>query len=432
MSVVEVHAKPTCDELANEFYNQHGRDYAFFYGEWWKYSNGYWSVSESEEYGHAVQILIQHKRDGIKPTPQQARNLLDFAKIRLRVASERVDTDSNYINLQNGLYNLNSLQIEPHRRDWYSTYQLPFSYDAKADCPTWHAFLQNAFHDPYDSMNALQNIISLQQAFGYSLTGDTQYRLSFWLVGLSGTGKSTVLNVLQALGGSAHISIDLELLAKNEYQLADCAGKRIVSFTEPSSGAVLNDGVYKRLVSSDMIKARKIFGMPFQFRPSFKVWGAMNEMPRVLDRSDAVFNRIVIYEMNNVVPENKRDPQLYTKLMQELPGIFNWALEGLESVRDKKRVFVPPSSKRARDDYQSSNDPEMLFVQEELEADTTAFIASNELYKRYSEWCRDTGIYPKSRIKVASDWKRLGMIPHKSSVIRYQGYRVKGGGITLP
>lgn len=413
-------AKPTYDELANTFVSMYGNVYRFFHGGWNRYSNGYWMPVEYEPQIDARSILVSHKDTGLRPSPSAMDNLLRFAQLDLHVDSSQIDKTSEYINLNNGLFNLNTMTIEPHRKDIYSTSQLPFSYDERADCPNWRNFLYTAFSRNGDV--DLHAIVSLQQAMGYSLTDDTKYRLSFWLLGRSGTGKSTILNVLIALAGNSHIAVDLEQLGKTEYQLADVAGKRVVTFAEPPVDQVLNDGVYKRLVSQDTIVARRNYGDPFRYVPIAKVWGAMNQAPRVLDRSDGVFNRVVIFNVDNVIDPSKRDPHLIDRLRGELPGIFNWAMEGLSDVRAKDRIFIAPSSINSREEYRSQNDPERAFVDECLVREAGAKIDASSLYALYSEWCKRNGLHPKNAMNVARDWTRLGMSKAKSSIIYYQGF----------
>src|SRR5690606_20060574 len=145
-------------------------------------------------------------------------------------------------------------------------------------------------------------------------------------------------------------------------QIADVAGKRVVTFTEPKANAVLADNHYKRLVSQDTISTRQIYGKPFSFRPMCKVWGAMNETPRVIDRSDAIFNRVIILPMNRVIPEAERDRQLTDKLLSELAGIFNIALIGLKRLKHAGEFTVCTQSLSARQEYKAENDIEAAFV----------------------------------------------------------------------
>jgi putative DNA primase/helicase len=226
------------------------------------------------------------------------------------------------------------------------------------------------------------------------------------------------------LAGSSYVTIDLDQLSQSPYQLADIAGKRVVTFTEPSARSVLADNHYKRLVSQDEILARQIFGKPFRFTPICKVWGAMNDTPRVLDRSDAVFNRVIIINMNNRIPDNKRDPRLLDKLKCELPGIFNWSLDGLKRLRRKGHFTQAEQSVKAREEYKAENDTEAAFADECLEFNPTYQVKSQYLYDTYNGWCKRNGTLPKSSIKVSKDWIRLGMTKKRSNGTWYIGAKV--------
>ena len=135
----------------------------------------------------------------------------------------------------------------------------------------------------------------------------------------------------------------------------------------------------------------------------------MNDLPYVSDRSDAVFNRVIVIPMNRVVPEEKRDLQLDVKLSYELAGIFNWALRGGERLRRNGYFTRSEQSKRAREEYKQDNDAEGLYISERLERAEDAWIVVDALYQDYKAWCSENGYYPKQKRRVGRDWKRLGL-----------------------
>ncbi|HSS97890.1 MAG TPA: phage/plasmid primase, P4 family, partial [Terriglobales bacterium] len=240
-------------------------------------------------------------------------------------------------------------------------------------------------------------------------------------------GKSTLLKVLINLSGSGHLAIDLDAMKDNQYQMAEVAGKRLITFTEPDARSPLADGQYKRLVSSDTISARQIHGKPFNFIPQCKLWGAMNDTPRVMDRSDAVYGRIIILPMLNSIPKEKWDLAIDEKLRLELPGIFNWALQGWARLQAAGQFSRARQSDMARDEYKSENDAEATYVEERIEWGERYSIKADELYKDYKDWCETNGFKPKNRNNVSKDWKRLKLTPHKAKDANYYiGVRLKG------
>lgn len=422
--------KPTDDVLGRRYINQYGERYTWMYEAWHSYERGVWKADDVNPLISMWELLIEHKDKGIKPSADKVTSILKYGQLYLRPGDDEIDS-ARYINLRNGVYNLETQQLEAHQRELYMTSQLSFDYAPKADCPTWESFLDSVLvMDDGRPDFALQNVV--QQAFGYSLTANTDHRVSFWLVGPSGTGKSTLLNVLIELAGDSHASIDLEFLTKNEYQFAHLPGKRLVTFTEPSSGTKLEDGAYKRLVSQDMLTGRHPHGRPFEFVGEFKVWGAMNELPRVTDRSDAVYNRVIIIPMNHIVPPAQRDPKLIDKLRNEKAGIFNWALEGLRNLTRTRSFDYSVASDEARQEWRIENDTEAAFVEDICELKLDAEVPARSLYRAYKEWCRQNGYYSKSERTVARDWVRLGATKtRKASGMVYQGIAVKQSEINL-
>ena len=412
--------KPTDDELGEQLLSKWDGKYAFMFGAWFRYENGVWRRD------HRVamafwQVLIENKHRRINPNASRAASVEKYCSLKTLVDEDMIAQLSELplINLQNGLFNLDTNRLEPHRADVYQTSQLSFAYDAKARCPNWFNFLNQVLVTPDGAPD--DDLIDLvQEAFFYSLTSDTSHRVSFWCVGESGTGKSTLVNTLVALAGDSHTSIDLDSLKDNAYQLAEVAGKRLVTFSEPDSKQPLADGWYKRLVSKDPITARSPYGKPFSFVPICKVWGSMNDLPYVSDRSDAVFNRVIVIPMNRVVPEEKRDLQLDVKLSYELAGIFNWALRGGERLRRNGYFTRSEQSKRAREEYKQDNDAEGLYISERLERAPDAWIVVDALYQDYKAWCSENGYYPKQKRRVGRDWKRLGLTADFSPDKKYR------------
>lgn len=416
--------QPTDDELGEQLIERWAGAYAFIYEQWHKYERGLWS-QEKRNALQFWQILIENKAGGIKPNSGKAGSVERYCQLRLMVEERNIDQAGNYINLTNGLYNLSSGAMEPHRPDLYLTSQLSFAYDERATCPNWIKYLNTVFVTP-DGKPDAELIAVSQEAVGYSLTALTHLRASFWLVGPSGSGKSTFLTVIINLAGSSHQAIDLDAMKDNQYQLADVAGKRLVTFTEPDARSPLADGQYKRLVSSDTVSARQIHGRPFNFVPQCKLWGAMNETPRVADRSDAVYSRIIILPMMNPIPKEKWDLDIDAKLKAELPGIFNWALAGLQRLQKAGHFTRAAQSEQARDDYKSENDAEAAYIGERLEYGSSFTVRADDLYRDYKTWCEDNGFRAKNRNTVSKDWKRLGLVAgRRAAGIFYDGVRVK-------
>jgi hypothetical protein len=190
-------SKPTDDELGDRVIEKWDGKYAYFYGQWYEYQNGVWSAIQSVRLDIWNELKLA-KAEGIRPSDSKVSSIEKYIQLMLMVNDEQIDNRLDIINLQNGVFNLETETLEPHQQDQYMTSQLPFEYDPKAKPDVLWQFVQSAFIDATGETDfELVNLV--QEAVGYSLTSNTDHRVSFWLVGESGTGKSVLMRVSSIL-----------------------------------------------------------------------------------------------------------------------------------------------------------------------------------------------------------------------------------------
>lgn len=401
-----------------------------FYSEWRGYENGVWRVRHAAELRRYIRAeLRDYRQFGLKVNQRQITSLVSMLEDELFIPDSEINEvraeRARYVNLRNGLYNLETGELEPHRRELYFTSQLGFDFNIHATCPTFHKYLRKSlvFADGSLDPELLQLV---KQALGYSMTARTDLKASFWLVGERDSGKSTFISVIKGIMGDLHTTVDLGQLGKNRFLLAPIVGKRVVTFTEASEGSVLDDATYKTLTGgSDDISADVKNRDPIVFRPECKVWWAMNGMPRISDRSGATTRRISIIPFNRSIPQSERILNLEALLMAERSGIFNEAMEAYARVRNTGRFDSCQQSDERIQQYILENDTERMFVEECCELGERFQVNSTELYSAYAEWCRAGNYYPKTKSSVAKEWRRLGFKSEKSSVIFWAGLRLR-------
>lgn len=406
--------KPDDDELAIELAEHWQGKVAYFYGGWHVYESGCWQPRQLQEVRMAVRKFLRPYRYGkgryapVFLSRTRVAALVDMAQDDCFIPDRQLmGAGRQYINLKNGLYNLDTGKLEKHRADMYLTHQLDITYDEDADCPNWRRYIRSSLVDDKGETDWKLGLL-LQEAVGYSLTADTSLKAAFWLVGKRDSGKSTLIAVLRALAGSLHATIDLNQLGANRFLLSSIVGKRIVTFTESSANSLLPDALFKALVGgSDEIYADVKNKEAITFVPEAKMWWAMNSMPRVSDRSGAVFSRLHIIPFNRTIPPDERIGNLLELLEQERAGIFNWAMVGYNRLRRAGQFEQCEQSVRLREEYELENDTERSYLSQRTQPDPESSILSSELYYDYRTWCQDNGFQPKNINQVARDWERL-------------------------
>jgi P4 family phage/plasmid primase-like protien len=428
--------KPDEDQIASELTPKWRSRFAFFHSTWKEYDAGVWAARNGNEIRqHIRRELRAYRCRGVGVSQSKIKALESMLEDDLSVMDRQImaqyEEQQRYVNLRNGLFNLDTMKLEPHRASLYMTTQLDFDYDPDANCPTFNRYLRSSLVYP-ETRQTDESLYRLTlEALGYSMTARTDLKASFWLVGQRDSGKSTFIALIKAIMGSLHTTIDLTQLGTNRFLLAGIVGKRVVTFTEADSNTMLPDALYKTLVGgSDEVYADVKNREPITFRPECKVWWAMNDMPRIKDRSGATMRRIYIIPFNRTIPAKEQIDKLEKRLMAERAGIFNEMIVyylRLKSLSD----FEPcEQSGVRRQQYINENDTEATFVDERCDRHESYRTQSSVLYTEYKTWCDERGFKPKNYNQIAGEWRRLGFKDHKSNGNTvWEGVRMKSSAV---
>lgn len=260
-----------------------------------------------------------------------------------------------------------------------------------AKCPTWHAFLDSVW-GPDDSQKK-----ALQLMFGYVLSGNTNQQKCFWLVGATGAGKGVTCDVLASLvGGVDSASIPWTAFAQ-QFGLSNIFQKTLVVVDEANASE--QRGVDQSVV--DFIKSVTgeaevqidvKYKTPFQGRVPTRFVFTSNDFPNVVDPSGAFARRVQLLQFrNSFTAHKKHDPDLRKKLSQELPGIAQWALEGLREIMLGARLETPPAVQRMMALVEHRQAPEITFANVALQRSPGAEIDAGTLLACWEAWCRRAG-----------------------------------------
>jgi putative DNA primase/helicase len=146
-----------------------------------------------------------------------------------------------------------------------------------------------------------------------------------------------------------------------------------------------------------------------------------NELPRFTDSSGALASRFVVFMLTKSFYGKER-PELTDELCKELPSIFNWALDGLQSLRTRGRFKQPAASAEAIRELEDLASPVGAFLRERCTFKHASEIAVEELYKAYRLWCEENGRPASSSSTFGRDLRaaRPGI-----KVVRHRPYRAR-------
>lgn len=319
---------------------------------------------------------------------------LQLARSEMGVAvkAAQLDADPWAFVTQNAVIDLRTGRPTDPRRDALLTKIGGTQFDATANCQTWLAFLARVLRDDAALIDFLQ------RAVGYSLTGDTSEHCIFILYGTGANGKTTFINTIKALAGDYGRSTHMQtwMVRKNPGVPDDIAalrGVRLATATEGEDGQRLAESQIKQVAGGDVIAARKLYGDWFEFAPTFKLWMATNHRPQIHSDDYAIWRRIRLVPFEVQIPADERDHHLQQKLLAELPGILNWALQGCTGWL-ARGLEAPMQVAAASNQYREEQDRIGTFLEECCEVspeNSGTSTSASDLYGAYRRWCESNG-----------------------------------------
>ena len=404
------------------FISVHGNDilYCHAWKEWLIWNGNHWSVDRSERVislaletcRHLYQIAPREATEKRKESlavhalrsesrPKLTSMLLLAQRLR-PVTPEKLDTDPLLLGLPNGVLDLRSLHFREPDRDDLITKETGVAFDEKADCPRFKQFLFEIF----DGSMALSSYI--QRIIGYCLTGLTDEQCIFIPFGGGENGKSTFIETMVALFGDYSMTMRPEVLmlggrADGERAtpaMARLPGVRFLSSIESQEGRKLNEALIKQMSGGDTISARKLYSKNFDFVPNFKLFLATNHLPEIQGTDHAIWRRLQCIPFNVRFDGNNKDLKLKNKLLLELPGILNWAIEGCR-MWQKDGLNPPSEVERATGIYRGLMDILVSFIDDCLIQEFGMKTRKSDLFRVYLTWCARNGEHPQSQRELS-------------------------------
>ncbi|MGP5563690.1 DNA primase family protein [Vreelandella alkaliphila] len=382
-------------------------------------SHGVWQIQEDRSVKQWVQAHIDGKVEKVRKS--LVDSVTDLFKTEVYKPHHEFDVaDDECVNTKNGELVLadGHWHLQPHEREHYRTTQIPVEYDPAATAPRFEQFMREVFAGDEDAEDKTR---ALMEMVGYSLMAHCNHEKFIILVGTGANGKSVLLAVLEALMGSNNVAGVQPSQFDRSFQRAHLHGKLANIVTEIKQGEMIDDASLKGIVSGEPSTVEHKFKDPFMMRPFSTCWFGTNHMPHTRDFSDALFRRALVVEFNNKFkPEmGNCDPHLKKKLVAELPGILNLALDAYSQALILG-FTVPVSAKEARERWRLEADQVAQFVESECERTDTSRVPPQHIFNAYRGWAEENGI--QKRLTQRSFLDRLvmlGFTRQKSSGVRY-------------
>lgn len=316
-------------------------------------------------------------------------------------------TADTVINLQNGTLKFKPVPVlmEFDKKD-YLRYQLPFSYDKDYQTDLFQSYLDRCLPDKSAQM-------VLSEFVGYLfVTRETLNLEKFLLLyGSGANGKSVFFDVINALLGSHNITkFSLESLCDDKgYHRAMIENVLLNYCTEVSGNKIQSTNFLKSMASGEPLEARLPYKDPVIISRYAKLIFNVNNLPTTSDMTDGFFRRFLIIPFNEFIQPEERDSRLAQKIISnELSGVLNWVIGGLNRLLINKRFTKCDTMEKAIKQYQIDADTVLAFLSE-TDTNAGSFLTKgSDLYFNYKEYCCDCGRPAIGRSKFFQRLERQG------------------------
>lgn len=317
----------------------------------------------------------------------------------MAIMDRNEDIDPTIVVMRNGVYDTMDHKLHRYSPEYKTNACVRYNY-SESDYPEmWHRFLDEVLPGK-EMQDLLQEVV----AATYVDRNLAKIETCTILLGSGANGKSVVFEVVSALLGDDNVSnfsiSELIASGKKDACIAECNGKRLNYCSEIRTKEIGagNADAFKALVSGEHMMARALYKNYFTARNIPMLMANANKLPNIDENTQAIQRRFIVIPFKAYIPYEKQDKELAANLKKELPGIFNWAMEGLKRLASHNyKISVPVESNqiisehikdgctlsRYLDGLQYYCECYPQCVQE------CEHINATKLYNDYFQWCVD-------------------------------------------
>ena len=444
------------------------------YNTWYEFRNHRWhncdkavflrKLISEEVWAEYMQASSEYSRKAIDTENEDERNRCqDTAKNLIIIASklkivsfkdslikecmelfyvenfeELLDMQENLIGFENGIFDLNTMEIRPGKPDDHISLSTGCDYVPYDSNHEYIKQIQDYMGQVFIKPDVRHYVLKLFSSFLHGSVRDQKFYI--W-TGSGSNSKSLLVEFFMKSFGEYCCVFPVTLLTSKRAgptsansDLALSKGKRFALMSEPSDDEKINVGLMKELSGGDKITARRLYHEPVQFEPQFKMVLLCNNIPPIDTDDGGTWRRIRVVEFaSKFVDEPKADnefPINYDLKYQ----MINWRpyfislLIHYYTIYCREGMAEPLDVMKCTNEYKRSNDHMCDFVMTFIEKKEGTTFSLNDAFMELKQWIKDDNIPMKVPTKPDLQKylnKNLANSVGKNNVQIYHGYRLK-------
>ena len=301
------------------------------------FNSKFYQKRSEKEVQRTIKTFLEHA-----PNPQiKTRRISEI--VRLIYLEEKImknaeELNQNEIAFENGVLNIRTGEFYQHSPASLVTYLIKCNYvpGAQPYCPRFQRFLQEITGGD----EKLQ--IRILEMIGYILSPDTGAKVIFLLQGISGSGKSVLVELIKSFFSEESVMpIDVNNLGAR-FIASSLVGKALAISADMTSAPLKANAVskLKQFSGGDYVSAEVRYNPLVSFYNRSKFVLVSNHPLLTVEQDDAFVERIVTIPFEYTTPPELRDRTLINQLKAERDGIATLAMAHYFNLVKRNYLFT--------------------------------------------------------------------------------------------
>jgi putative DNA primase/helicase len=350
-----------------------------------------YSAIESRFFLFREKLLKQFYSDfsGLVGNPPTSKVLINFSNGTLEIGGERE-------------------ALRAFSKGDLLTYQLPFDYNEAAKRPLFDRYLARVLPD-----ESSQKVLA--EFFGWIFLKDLKLEKVLLLYGDGHNGKSVIFDIVNQLLGESNITnLGLSSLSKMENRFR--LGSSLLNFGSEIKSNCDAD-LFKKMASCEPVEARRLYGDTYIMRDYARLAFNANILPKDTEQSGGFFRRFLIVPFTQTITADEKDPDLANKIIgSELPGVFNWVMDGLRRLQVARKFTECEAARLALDTYRKESDSVAMFLEDESFEKSEGRIGKDDFFKCYRAYCQEAGHHSLTKVNFGKRLKSVHRVEESKSM----------------
>lgn len=371
-------------------------------GQWYMYVDGVYRMHSDDYMRNLMLSFFDDKSLFAYRTKKHAGDKLACLSSLITEKGFDPDPDQDIINLKNGLYSISLRKLYPHTPEYVSITQINTEYHPEAKSERWEQFIDEVTCGKKDQARLLK------QFAGYSITRDTRYQKAFMFDGDGANGKSVFAKVMKELLRGSCSNVSLEQI--NDHFGASSLYGKTLNIVEEIKESYYHSDILKKFISGEPVSANVKYRDNLEFTSTTKFLFCVNQVPRLADTSTGSYRRFIIipFRAKFGIGGAKADPNLAERLKNDLSGVLNWALDGLDDLHKNGGFTETQDNKDAMESYVYENSPLREMINDMFVINEESRINREQFYNQYKNFVLNHGGKPKSLQSMLRELRMFG------------------------